>query len=394
MSDSLVSSQVYEIVRTIYTTTGDAPADNRIKVIQSTLSQLRLNNIATLDAIVTHFSRLIELTSADDSYVSALVAKLAPCILRPRLDNNLTMEEKYNARLLRDLFEHRQEIFGALKRNSSSSHASSSSRPRTTSMTDESNRRAAMEARAKAIMERTRAVSPVPSPRHHRRDRSSNGSTRFPINIHSPPQQHNRRSLGVPGHDEDHSPPTSGSTSVASRRQSLAAANGSSASPDGPIASRMSANITDFSSTDDLPVPVPEPVQGEKRTSLTRGGSGGARRYSRKSNTSLANSSTSGSGMPAVVQGGTPNDDKDTRGEGNGSGSVSRSGSGKRMTPPPSPGAAAATEALAAATGGGNGENEGSGAGSGGSSGKGEESGSGSAERGVTLTDKPMDDFN
>ncbi|EFW14435.1 hypothetical protein D8B26_008288 [Coccidioides posadasii str. Silveira] len=204
LPDSLVSSQVYEIVRTIYTTTSDASEEGRVKVLQNTLGQLRLNNIATLDAVITHFTRLIDLTSADDAYVTALAQNLAPCILRPRVESNLTMDERHNYRLLRDLFDHKEEIFGELKRQASSlgSLSSGSSRPRAIS-TDESNRRANMEARNKAIADRSRANSPAPGYRH-RRDRSIGGSesTRFPINVGSPTtaeRRVGRQSLEVPG---------------------------------------------------------------------------------------------------------------------------------------------------------------------------------------------------
>ncbi|KAL1957078.1 hypothetical protein VTO42DRAFT_6336 [Malbranchea cinnamomea] len=196
LPDSLVSSQVYEIIRTIYTTTAsEASAESRIKVLQSTLGQLRLNNIATLDAITTHFTRLIELTSAEETYVAALAQTLAPCILRPRVENNLTMDERHSYRLVRDLLAYKEEIFGELKRQSSSMV---SNRPRAIS-TDESNRRANVEARNRAIADRSRANSPAASPRH-RRDRSTggSGSTRFPINVNSPPRRTGRQSLDVP----------------------------------------------------------------------------------------------------------------------------------------------------------------------------------------------------
>jgi Domain found in Dishevelled, Egl-10, and Pleckstrin (DEP)/RhoGAP domain/Fes/CIP4, and EFC/F-BAR homology domain len=197
--DSLVSSQVYEIIKTIYATTTDATPNPistdapdsapRIKVLQSTLGQLRLNNIATLDAITTHFTRLIDLTSADETYVASLAQTLAPCILRPRAENALTMYERHAYRLIRDLFDHKEAIFGELKRQSSSlgglggaAAVGPKARPRAVSSTDESNRRAAMEARQKAIAEqRTRDRSPAPANRH-KRDRSTDGSMgRFPV---------------------------------------------------------------------------------------------------------------------------------------------------------------------------------------------------------------------
>lgn len=183
-SDSLVSSHVYEIIKTIYSTTASETTEStRISVIQNTLGQLRLANIATLDAISTHFTRLIELTSADEAFVSALAHNIAPCVLRPRNESSLTMHERNSYRLVRDLFSHKDAVFGELKRASALSHtASGSGRTRAIS-TDESNRRANMEARNRAIASRSRASSPQPGPgRAHRRDRSTGpAETRFPI---------------------------------------------------------------------------------------------------------------------------------------------------------------------------------------------------------------------
>ncbi|KAI9717543.1 MAG: hypothetical protein M1812_004684 [Candelaria pacifica] len=205
LPDSLVSSHVYEIIKTIYSTTASETTDStRISVIQNTLGQLRLANIATLDAISTHFTRLIELTSADEAFISALAHNLAPCVLRPRNESSLTMHERNSYRLVRDLFAHKDAIFGELKRASALSHtASGSGRTRAIS-TDESNRRANMEARNRAIASRSRASSPQPSAdRAHRRDRSAGrAETRFPIQT-SPTsttdRKNTRQSLDIPG---------------------------------------------------------------------------------------------------------------------------------------------------------------------------------------------------
>ena len=213
--DSLVSSQVYEIMKTIYSTPDSSTSpETRISVLQNTLGQLRLANIATLDALTTHFTRLIELTSADEAYISALASNLAPCILRPRSENSLTMHERHSYRLIRDLFAHKEEIFGELKRASTLSHtpsggaASNASRMRAVS-TDESNRRANMEARNRAIASKSRNSSPAPhaNGRSHRRDRSVDPpTTRFPIQTSSPtvidaPRRGVRASLDVPSDD-------------------------------------------------------------------------------------------------------------------------------------------------------------------------------------------------
>ncbi|KAF5650148.1 Rho-GTPase-activating 8 [Fusarium sp. NRRL 25303] len=205
LPDSLVSSHVYEIIRTIYSTPStDADESSRIAALQSTLSQLRLTNIATLDACMNHFTRLIDLTSADETYVASLASALAPCILRPRTETSLTMEEKHAYRLVRDLFAHKDAIFSALKRMSMVTHSTSvgsNNRPRAIS-TDESNRKALMEERNRALLEKANASrgrdkSPAPGPRGHRRDRSTGGpETRFPIASPTSAVDRHRTSLG------------------------------------------------------------------------------------------------------------------------------------------------------------------------------------------------------
>lgn len=154
---------------------------------------------------MNHFTRLIDLTSADEKYIADLATTIAPCILRPRTQTSMTMEEKHAYRLTRDLFANKEAIFSELKRMSTLTHSTSVSgaaannpRPRAIS-TDESNRKAHVEERNRALLEkasgsRSRATSPAPSPRGtgagaggpaaagHRRDRSIGGpETRFPI---------------------------------------------------------------------------------------------------------------------------------------------------------------------------------------------------------------------
>ncbi|KAE8361432.1 hypothetical protein BDV27DRAFT_133078 [Aspergillus caelatus] len=287
LPDSLVSSQVYEIVKTIYSTTAhETTEEGRIKVLQSTLGQLRLNNIATLDAVMTHFTRLIDLTSADEAYISALAQALSPCILRPRVESSLTMNERHSYRLIRDLFAHKDSIFGELKRQSSALGVTGSiSRPRAIS-TDESNRRAAMEARARAIVDRTRANSPAP-PRKHRRDRSSGPSEagRFPVNVSSPTERRTvtRNSLDVPS---SNSSPTAQEQLSNVNINAATEAAATEATPNGTSSdssASATANETPSSGTstpppmeattapEDSPTPTPTPAADvEKRASITR----------------------------------------------------------------------------------------------------------------------------
>lgn len=251
LPDPIVSSHVYEIIKTIYSTTAtDSQDSTRIQVIQSTLGTLRLANIATLDAIATHFTRLIELTSADEEYISALATILAPCILRPKSETALTMNEKYSYRLLRDLLAHKEDIFGELKRASSlkmreAAQASNVAAPRGRGFsTDESSRREAEQERQAAIAAtgKSRGTSPNPgrvvsgSIRRERSPHRMSGSadTRFPVKtpLTSPSAADTngrrstitRHSLEVPGSFESNdSPPSETNGSPSSPPASVAA---------------------------------------------------------------------------------------------------------------------------------------------------------------------------
>lgn len=262
----MISSHVYEIIRTIYSNTSPDTADGaRVAVLQQTLSQLRLTNIATLDASMNHFTRLIDLTSADEAYVSALASSLAPCILRPKTETSLTLEEKHAYRLVRDLFTHKDAIFNELKRMStpgySGSLGRSAPRPRAIS-TDESNRKANMEERNRLLLEkshgtaRSRASSPAPSPRGHRRERSTGGpETRFPIASPTAHNERHRSSLG----------------SLASNRQSLEVPGGEPAPAPAPAPAAEPVN-GDAADTDSPRQSVSSQSPVEKRNSLSRSG--------------------------------------------------------------------------------------------------------------------------
>lgn len=207
MLDSLVSGRVYDVIKTIYHTHGGEGDDQtRLSVIQNTLGGLLLANIATLDAIVSHFTRLIELTSADEAYINDLSATFAPCILRPRQESIVTQHDKHTQRLFRDLLSNKESIFGELKRERSLN----AGRTRALSSTDESSRRVNEQARARAVIARSRPSSPAPTATSHRRDSSRGGGEfpRLPINPTSPPgtgpngstnSPRYRQSLEVPG---------------------------------------------------------------------------------------------------------------------------------------------------------------------------------------------------
>lgn len=256
---------------------------------------------------MTHFTRLIDLTSADEQYIASLAQVLSPCILRPRTESSLTMDERHSYRLIRDLFAHKDSIFGELKRQSSALGISTSSRPRAIS-SDESNRRAAMEARQRAIVNRSRATSPN-SRQRHRRDRSSGASEngRFPINVSSPAERRatgRGTSLDVPTNNgspvSPEHPPTvdthiteeaiNGTTdSPASAAVTSATFSPGSESPPPPM-----ETVSDGSPTP-TPTPAPTSTEFEKRSSVRSAGA----RYTRKPGLGSISSFPPGAGSVA-----------------------------------------------------------------------------------------------
>jgi hypothetical protein len=227
------------------------------------------------------------------------------------------MHERHAYRLIRDLFDHKEEIFGELKRASSQNHslgAPPGPRPRAPSSTDESNRRANMEARNQAIVKnRARAPSPAPSPiingRGHRRDRSSGAAERrFPIqtsptanmDIHKRGMRH---SLEVPDvtsalpHpvDANTAPaPASAAPVLPEAPAETSAANGTSDQAEPPPADP--ARISSISSLNELRENTHTSV--EKKNSLGRSGhvAAAASRLNRKKE------SISGGGLGMIAR--------------------------------------------------------------------------------------------
>jgi hypothetical protein len=188
MLDPLVSFTVYDIVKSIYSSNNNLEdIRNRTSAIQNTLSQLRVTNIATLDALTQHFGRLIDTTKADDEWISELAQNLSYCTLlnnfsnkgiaRPRLENSVTQHDRHAHRLLIDLITHREKIFPDLKRQSVKK-----ARPESL---DESQRRVRYEARSRAVSAAAR------SPRIPPADQVNGSAEKTP--------SHTRRLSGIGG---------------------------------------------------------------------------------------------------------------------------------------------------------------------------------------------------
>jgi hypothetical protein len=187
-SDPIVSFTVYDIVKSIYSSTNHLEdVRSRVSAIQNTLSQLRVTNIATLDALTQHFGRLIDITKSDEEYVSDLAQSVSYCwpqltlltvgLCRPRVESSMTQHDRHAQRLLIDLITQREKIFAELKRQSIKK-----ARPESL---DESQRRVRYEARSRAVSAAAKSPRIVPT------DNLTNGGEKASTHI--------RRVSGISG---------------------------------------------------------------------------------------------------------------------------------------------------------------------------------------------------
>lgn len=169
LPDSIVSSTVYDIIKTTYAKTTQpavlmdeqaALEDQRLKLNQrierivGLLSHLPQVNIDGLQTLITHFAEITGLpehgsvTDIPES-VKDLARAMAPYILKPRVTTALTMTDKHPVLFLQDLVVHREQIFSEVQRRMSlAQEARTRSRSASSS---EANRRFQIEARNREI---------------------------------------------------------------------------------------------------------------------------------------------------------------------------------------------------------------------------------------------------
>lgn len=142
LPDSIVPHSYFDLIKTLYQSypvgSKDSSVDKtRVNGLQNTLVELPVCNLATLDAVLTHFNRLVNIIgSKNEQLGTALRTKLCRefgnLVLRPKNDAHGTLEtkgvhsyvatESLQQSFVADLFQHKDTIFSELrKRNSTKS---------------------------------------------------------------------------------------------------------------------------------------------------------------------------------------------------------------------------------------------------------------------------------
>lgn len=131
LPDSLVPNQVYDLIKSIYNQFGsDDDEKSRINGITNVFKELNRPNIATLNALSTHFQRLISILKEGNkdnetiwkSFQNGISQELSNCIIRPRNSNNVNINDRFTFRFLNDLLNNKTEIFKELRNNLNNSN--------------------------------------------------------------------------------------------------------------------------------------------------------------------------------------------------------------------------------------------------------------------------------
>lgn len=139
LPDSVIPHDYYDLIKSLYqnypVSNDDSTVnESRINGLQNLLVDLPKCSLATLDAILTHLSRLIHIIGSKDEELSKtlqlkLSKEFANLILRPKLDllsfdgsNNSStyINDKHQYTFMNDLFEYKDTIFKELRRRNSS----------------------------------------------------------------------------------------------------------------------------------------------------------------------------------------------------------------------------------------------------------------------------------
>lgn len=115
LPDSLIPSRYYEVLKAIYAQSRSDSPEARRTAVQKTLGQLRVNNIATLDALTAHLNRLLTIAKAKEEDIERIAKEVGRCILRPKSESPLTFSDSFSTQLVRDLLVDRDRLFKELK---------------------------------------------------------------------------------------------------------------------------------------------------------------------------------------------------------------------------------------------------------------------------------------
>lgn len=140
LPDSIIPYNYYDLIKSLYSNypiNDESKTQSRITGLQNVLIDLPKCNLATLDSILAHLNRLIQIIGLKNPELaktlqSRLSREFGNLILKPKFDpsidtSRLLVKDKHQFSLINDLFEHKDTIFKELRRRNSTRKPESSS---------------------------------------------------------------------------------------------------------------------------------------------------------------------------------------------------------------------------------------------------------------------------
>ncbi|KAK6453855.1 uncharacterized protein RJT20DRAFT_131298 [Scheffersomyces xylosifermentans] len=169
LPDSVVPHNYYDLIKSLYQNypvNDSSKTSPRINGLQNVLVDLPKSNLATLDAILTHLNRLIQIIGSKDEELAknfqiTLSKEFGNLILRPKVDSmsldssRSLSNDKHQFNFINDLFERKETIFKELRRRNSARQVNSNvpSREASTSSASGLTPRASIAASSKSRLE-------------------------------------------------------------------------------------------------------------------------------------------------------------------------------------------------------------------------------------------------
>lgn len=157
LPESIIPYNYYDLIKSLYLNypvNDDTKTDSRINGLQNVLIDLPKCNLATLDAILTHMNRLIQIIGSENEelakgFQKQLSKEFGNLVLRPKFDSlsldhsRSLINDKHQFNFLNDLFVYKDTIFKELRRRNSSRHGKNSNTSGMESREDSLNSRSA-----------------------------------------------------------------------------------------------------------------------------------------------------------------------------------------------------------------------------------------------------------
>ncbi|KAJ1332895.1 hypothetical protein BSLG_008522 [Batrachochytrium salamandrivorans] len=113
LPNSVCSNDLYEPLKLLYLSKYDDLGTMRFNSLRSLLATMSSAHFHTLTFFISYIRTLVSGIDPADSRITDLSISLGPYILRPEIENSVSVHDKHRGRLVRDLLVHYDDIISA-----------------------------------------------------------------------------------------------------------------------------------------------------------------------------------------------------------------------------------------------------------------------------------------